>query len=334
MDNGVQHTGSIPFEARSRDLGVLIGFDGSEHSVLALHYAARAARQRGTRLTVVTAFTIGAMAHARLVGVPEFSEEKLKQEVAESVLEEARGYLKDYPGEVSYRSAKGDAAGVLVELSGSAQLAVVGARGRGGFLGRVLGSVATALPSHAKCPTVIVPRGYRMENDDAGDRFAPLESSKPVLVGVEGSAYSRVAALQAADVAAARSVSLHMVMALPPVEGALVWYPELTSTDAVYIQRRQRELENALEAEATWLRGHVPDLDIITSVEIGDPVTVLTKASTSAQLTVVGTHGRRSVGTLLMGSVSRGVLLSAKGPVMVVPRLKEERLADQPHFTS
>ena len=57
---------------------------------------------------------------------------------------------------VEHRVVHGPTRETLIEASRSAQLMVVGARGRGGFTGLLLGSVSQALLHHAQCPVAVV----------------------------------------------------------------------------------------------------------------------------------------------------------------------------------
>lgn len=319
-----------PFDPAQRELGIVVGFDGSEQATLALHYGARAALRRGTVLTVVTAKSGDQQFYATLAALPSESEEHAKHEAAKATLKKAHDYLHDYQGEVVYRIEKGDAAGILVDLSSAALLTVIGARGRGGFFGRILGSVAAALPAHSHCPTVVVPRGYDTGKEDDPHRFDPIDDDSPVTVGVDSSPQSGVAALHAAEVAAERGTGLQLVLALPPIDGWLAWYPGVAADGHQIVERRREELEGHIHEEGEWISRHVPQVSVATTVATGDPAKLLAEATASSQLTVVGTHGRGNVGAALLGSVSRNVLNHAKGPVMVVPELHDSRLEDQP----
>jgi len=317
---------TIAFTPEARTLGVVVGFDGSDHAQGALHYAARSAQRRGSVLTVVTSFTIAPQVYTTLAAVPRIPDEQLKQQATKETLDQARELLKDYPGEVAYLAEEGDAAGVLVEKSQDAQQVVVGARGRGGFLGLLLGSVASALPAHSHAPTVVVPGNYDDGEGTGAARFAPAESSEPVVVGVDGSSQSRVALLHAAEAASERGAQLQVLMVLPPMDGALLWYPELSRRVDDATEQRRVELQETVDAEAAWVKGHFPDLDVAATVESGDPITVLRKKSRAAQLSVVGTRGRGGFSSVMLGSVSRGLLVRAEGSVMVVPQLDDARL--------
>lgn len=52
---------------------------------------------------------------------------------------------------------EGPAARALLETARGADLLVVGSRGRGGFLGLLLGSTSHQVVTHASCPVVVVP---------------------------------------------------------------------------------------------------------------------------------------------------------------------------------
>src|SRR5699024_7637698 len=113
-----------------------------------------------------------------------------KRKLAEATLDVAKEYLGDYSGEVILGLAEGNPTGTLADLTRRAQLVVVGARGRGGFVGRVLGSVAAALPAHAHCPTIVFPGTDSPEADAKPEKFVDQKQDGPVVVAIDGSAQS------------------------------------------------------------------------------------------------------------------------------------------------
>lgn len=57
---------------------------------------------------------------------------------------------------VSSRVVEGHPAQVLIDAAAGADLLVVGSRGRGGFVGMLLGSVSEHVSAHAPCPVLVV----------------------------------------------------------------------------------------------------------------------------------------------------------------------------------
>jgi nucleotide-binding universal stress UspA family protein len=74
----------------------------------------------------------------------------------EALAERLAGWQEDYPDvSVDRRLVYGDAAAQLIDASDSAQLAVVGSHGHGGFAGMLLGSVSSAVVQAARVPVIV-----------------------------------------------------------------------------------------------------------------------------------------------------------------------------------
>ena len=312
-----------PFASSGRDLGVLVGVDGSAHARLALHFAAVNALSSNTALTVVAVYRLPPMmctGEPAILVTPEARAERdrAERDRAETVLDDARKYLRDYPGKVTFSSAEGSPTGVLTELSGRAQTVVVGSHGRGGFIGQLLGSVAAALPARSQCPTVVVPKDYQPEAGQGPELFANARDTGPVVAGIDLSERSRIVLLLAARQAELFAAPLQVLTAMPLLREWKYWYPELEEFETI-TERRQSNLRASAEKEIAWLRQRHSCLEITADVELGAPGDLLEAKTRAAQLTVVGTRGRGTMKSTLLGSVSRELLNRAQGPVMVVP---------------
>jgi nucleotide-binding universal stress UspA family protein len=309
-----------------------VGVDGSEQSDCAVVWAAREARSRGLPLHLVTAYSVPVFAASGLDGGYATVDDDVIRESAKAMVGHAAATAAPYSVELDARVESGDAAAVLLEMSRTADTLVFGSRGRGGFVGRLLGSVSSALPAHAECPTVTVPlscapRLGQEPKHPAKDSARPEDVRAQVTVGVDGSERARVAVLGAAEYAQRHALALRVLCAVPPFNGSLAWMPAAVDHDSLF-----DELRVQLAAGKAWLQSHFPQLPISTELLDAQPVEAMIQATRESELVVMGTRGRGGFAGMLLGSTTDGVLHHAKGPVMVVHDAPDPRLDDRPAF--
>lgn len=139
-----------PNAAIPADAPVVLGVDPPGSDRAACWAFAEAAR-RDVPLIAVHAWPVA-------VGAPPDLGDPDEESEAERIYEMLRRWHKEFPAvRLDGYDARGHPAAVLIDRAADAQLAVVGARGRGGFRGLLLGSTSQALVRHAPCPVAVVP---------------------------------------------------------------------------------------------------------------------------------------------------------------------------------
>jgi nucleotide-binding universal stress UspA family protein len=135
------------------DRPIVAGLDGSACAELALGFAFEQAATRGAPLRVIRAWT----PPLSRWGGPEVDFEGVRADELSAVEEVLDGWRSKFPTvQVSAEVAIGHPGHALVLASQSAQLVVVGSRGRGGFRGLLLGSVSQQLLHHGRCSVAVV----------------------------------------------------------------------------------------------------------------------------------------------------------------------------------
>jgi nucleotide-binding universal stress UspA family protein len=145
-----------------KDGPVLVAVAGSPQDRGTIAFAFDEASLRGTDLIALHAWTTW-RDHDDVRPLDLMVDEETLQADEERLLAEAlSGHRKRYPHvTVHERVVRGRTRPTLIEASSGAQLMVVGARGRGGFAGLLLGSVSQAVLHHAHCPVTVVRSGLR-----------------------------------------------------------------------------------------------------------------------------------------------------------------------------
>jgi nucleotide-binding universal stress UspA family protein len=140
--------------------------------------------------------------------------------------------------------------------------------------------------------------------------MSELHTSRPIVVGIDGSKAAVQAALWAVDEAVSRDVSLRLVYAVEQ-DGDL-------DTESDAMARKLSAAQIAIHRAATAIEATGQPVKIETEIAQGSPIGLLIRASASAALVCVGSLGLRHFEMGRIGSTAAALATSARCPVAVV----------------
>jgi nucleotide-binding universal stress UspA family protein len=134
---------------------IVVGVDGSPHSIAALRWSLDQAASRGGSVTAVLAWQVP------FVSIPgAFDRAELEQGYREFLISTVSEVAPAPQVPLDTVLAEGDPAQSLVTAAAdaAADLLVLGIRGRSPIAGLMMGSVSQACAASASCPVVLVKR--------------------------------------------------------------------------------------------------------------------------------------------------------------------------------
>ena len=283
---------------------ILVGVDGSLGSRHAVDRALRLGQQTGRPVRLVNVWA-PPVAPASPLGAgymyDTFQERADANAAARQLLDEevSLGLARlatEAPVTVRVEEREGSTGHELAAAAESSVVAFVGTRGRG-RIGNLLGSSIPHVLHRAPCPVLVVPA-----------RTEPVAPYPRVVVGVDGSEWSRAALLWAYELARLEHAELVAVHAVNRGDA-----PVHTS-----------ELQ-------LWHKDVVSCLPYPSAVEVsvyvvpGKPDEVLVDSVGPHDLLVVGSRGVGAVAGMLLGSVSAACVAHPSVPVAVVKANEQGR---------
>jgi nucleotide-binding universal stress UspA family protein len=292
---------------------VLVATDGSERAQAAIELVASIDWPTGSTIHVVEAVSSGlAVFGGPWPPVPPVDttafDDAIRAE-AERHLDAASERLAGDGRSIQTSVTSGRAADVITSIAGDwgAELIVVGSRGHGTLESMLLGSVSAEVVDRARVPVLVARREAIGRVVFAWDGSDGAEKAAALLVdwGIFGRSEVRVVSV--ADAAAPWWVESGMV----GEEVAAEAYARAAEPSRQQHVQMAQEMADRLAASG---------LHVVPECRSGDPAQQIVNAAeeATADLVVLGTHGRTGLSRLLMGSVTRNVLNHARCSVLVV----------------
>lgn len=286
---------------------VVVGVDGSDRSERALNWAAEEAGRRGAPLHLIYANEWPVLAE----GHEPMSTAEMMESGNRMVAEQVARVREAHPDlAVTGEAVAGRAAVVLVDASQRASVVVVGARGLGRFTGPLLGSVSQKVAAHARGPVIVV----RQQVEDLPG---------PVVVGADPEDPPREALAYAFEEARRRGTGVTVVAVSRQVPYRAE-YPEIA---LVTMARQVEHAEQHLREVVDEIAAEHDGVPVEVRLSGAHPVDAIVEAAGTESLVVVGSRGHGGLASVMLGSVSRGVVHRA--PVVVVVRVFHQPVLEE-----
>jgi nucleotide-binding universal stress UspA family protein len=303
---------------------ILLAVDGSEASLAAVEEAARTPWPKGSVVRIVSAAELPFPTQQWAAPMPSGSYEewaRIFEELSVENTAQAMARFGEIAGsetEVTAKTLKGDPKIAILDEAEhwGADLIVVGTHGYNALERLWLGSVSSAVASHAKCSVEIARR-----------RNAQVAVGKAmrILLAVDGSEFSDAAVEEIANRQWPSGVEVHVISAIHlPFEPG----PKVCALPESYyfkLETAVRErAESAINRAIARLRESDAEretpLTLTSEVIVGRPAETIieTAKRLRAELVVLGSHGYSGFTRFLLGSVSHAVASHAPCSVEIV----------------
>lgn len=286
---------------------VLLAIDSSEFSEPVISEVASRPWPEGSVVFVLTVVDLFALTYSLGYLKPFIKNEN---EAARALVQSVADRLASGGIETVTQVVEAHPVTCIIEQAAAwdADFIFVGSHGHSGVARFFLGSIAKGVLRNAPCSVVIVRRPERQ----------PIKGTKRVLLATDGSAHSEAAARSVSQRPWPEDSVVRVVSVIDPMIPVMdPWYAAGEVIDQIR-QQTKKECEEAVAGAHKIVTD--AGLNATTAVLSGSPKRRIIEYAKEweADLIVIGSHGRRGLTRLAIGSVSEAVAMNAECSVEVI----------------